>query len=319
MLTTDLEYFLRIAETGSLRRAALLCDVSQPAVTKGLRRLEAELGLTLVERSSKGAALTEVGRAFLDRASRLVRDVDAALQEANELRAGVMGLVRIGITPALVVPIFQTACTTLMRQRPTSRYRVRIGLSDELLTALRRGEIDLMISGVPEVDSDEILVRIIGENTLQVVARAQHPVFRKRRPKLADVASCEWVLPRRGVLSRDWLDRVFVSNDLPRPTVRVEFEPSHDGLLPMLLEADLLSVAGESVSRSLKGTGLEVVDIAALQWRRPIAVMTRAQAALSPIVRRFIELLEGHAAQATAPAADPPQPAPSASEHARHA
>jgi len=291
MLLRDLEYFLRIAETGSLRRAAQLVEVSQPAVTKGLKRLEAELGIMLVRRSRKGAALTEVGRSFLDRARRLRRDLEIALQEANDLRAGAQGLVRVGITPALIEPVFQPASIALMAQRPAARFRVRIALSDELLTALRQGEIDVMISGIPDPAPDEVDIATIGESVLGVIARADHPLMSKHRPQLTDLARCAWAVPRRGVLSRDWLDSVFLAHDLPRPLARIEFDPTHDGLIAMLLKTDLLSVGGESACRRMGEGSLAFVDIEALKWRRPVAALTRTHARFTPIVRRFLELL----------------------------
>ncbi len=302
MLTSDLRYFLDIAQTGSLRRAALLSDVSQPAVTKGLRRLEAELGLTLVQRSPKGAVLTEVGRAFLDRAGRLVRDADAAIQEANELRAAVLGLVRVGVTPALVAPLFDTPCMTLLEQRPTARVRVRIGLVEELLTALRRSEIDLMISGIPQVDPEEVAVRPLGESRLYVLARTQHPLFARRRLRLADFTHCAWMLPRRGQPARDWIDGVFVAALLPRPQVRLEFDTTHDGLMPLLQRTDLLTVAGEWATEHWRPLGIVAFALEALQCRREVAVLTRTQTPQSPVVGRFIELL---LAQLQAPAQRP--------------
>lgn len=295
MLLRDLDYFILVAETGSLRRAAIEAEVTQPAITKGLRRLETELGLVLVERSRQGASLTESGRSFLDRARRLRRDLDAALQEANDLRAGALGLVRVGVTPALVEPGLKPACQLLMQQRPMARFRVTIGLVDELMIALRRGELDLVVSGEMRPAPPDTLVEVIGESDLAVVAREGHPLLRRRRAQLADFVDCMWMLPRRGVLSRDWVDAVFASRELPRPVVRLEFDAAHDGLIPLVLDTDLLTVAGESLLRRMHKEGLRAFSLAELHWRRTVAVTTRAQGAPSPLVRRFIDVLVGRA------------------------
>jgi DNA-binding transcriptional LysR family regulator len=297
MLARDLDYFVRIAETGSLRRTATLAGVSQPAVTKGLRRLESELGLVLVERSRAGASLTESGRAFLERARWLRREIDVALQHATDLRASALGLLRIGMTPALVEPLFRPTGLMLMAQRPAVSFRLVVGLSDELLAALRRGDLDLVLSGIPPTPMSDLQVIPIGENELKVVAREKHPIFRRKRLRLADLGREKWMLPRRGVLARDWLDEVFSAEGLPPPVARIEFSPSHDALLPMVLETDLLSVAGESVCRRMEADGLRAVDLARVRWRRPVAVLTRTDARLSPIATRFIQLLRENAAR----------------------
>lgn len=291
MLLRDLDYFILVAETGSLRRAAIEAEVTQPAITKGLRRLETELGLVLVERSRQGASLTESGRSFLDRARRLRRDLDAALQEANDLRAGALGLVRVGVTPALVEPGLKPACQLLMQQRPMARFRVTIGLVDELMIALRRGELDLVVSGEMRPAPPDTLVEVIGESDLAVVAREGHPLLRRRRAQLADFVDCMWMLPRRGVLSRDWLDSVFVAHGLPRPLARVEFDPTHDALISIVLQSDLVTVGGEWLCRRMRSTGIKLIDFEPLKWRRSVAVIRRAHLKPSPIVARFLEIL----------------------------
>lgn len=291
MLLQDLEYFLRIAETGSLRQAAELASVSQPAVTKGLRRLEVELGLNLVERSARGARLTENGRAFLERAKRLHGDLNAALREANDLRAGTMELVRIGLTPALVEHLFVSACAELTRQLPEVRFKVRVGLSDDLLSALRQGEIDLMVSGVPNPVPPQMELHPIGDETLSIVARQDHPLMQKQRPTLLDLKKHAWVLPPRGVFSRDWLDAVFMAHELPLPFARVEFTPTHDGLLPLVLQSDLLSLAGEAVCRRLYPAGLRTIPVQALRWHRQTAALTRSDAPPTPLARRLIDIM----------------------------
>lgn len=293
MLARDLDYFIGVAETGSLRRTAALSGVSQPAVTKGLRRLEHELQLVLVERSRNGATLTEGGRAFLQRARWLRREMEVALQHASDLRASAQGQIRVGVTPALVAEIFCPASLKLLAQRPAASLRLQIGLSDELLAALWRGDLDIVLSGVPQTATDNLSVTPIGENELRVVARAGHPMFRRRRLGLPEVAREKWILPRRGVLSREWIDGVFGTRSLPLPAAHIEFSPNHDALLPMVLETDLLTVAGDSVFRQFAEAGMRAIDLDELRWRRPIAALQRSEVTPTPIAARFVELLRG--------------------------
>jgi len=291
MQLRDLDYFIQVAETGSLRRAAQFTGVTQPAVTKGLRRLEAELGLVLVARSSQGAVLTEVGRSFLDRARRLRRDFEAAMLEANDLRAGTQGLVRVGSTPALVERLFTPAARLMLKFRPSTRLRVQIAFTDELYPALQRGDLDVVLSGRPSPSPEEFSVHPLGQDTLYVIARHDHPLVQRKRVRLADLEGMLWMLPRRGVLSRDWLDGVFADTNLPAPVTRVEFDAAHDGLLPLVLQSDILSVAGSAVCRRIASAGIAIVPVRELMWYRDVVAMTRKHAAPSPVVERFLELL----------------------------
>ncbi len=287
----DLEYFLCIAETGSLRRAAQLCGVTQPAVTKALRRLENELQLTLVSRSPSGASLTDAGRSFIDRARRLCADAAAAMRDAEDLRAAPPGMVRVGTTPALVERLFVPATRIMMRQRPTTRFRVQVELTDELYPALRRGEVDLVLSGEPHPVPEDFAVHPLGRDTLYVVARAQHPLLARKRLRLADVAAGHWMLPRRGVLARDWLDNAFAAAGIALPLPTVEFGAAHDGLIPLILQSDLLSVAGSSLCKRMAWAGLAIVPLVELQWDRSVVALTCKRRASTPVIIRFLEIL----------------------------
>lgn len=83
MIDNDLAYFLIIASTGTLARAADQLGISQPAVTKAIQRLERKVGVALVERTARGSVLTEAGKVFHARVSGVSLQLDSALQEAR--------------------------------------------------------------------------------------------------------------------------------------------------------------------------------------------------------------------------------------------
>src|SRR5215469_9721107 len=94
----DLTYFLAIAETGLLHRAAVKVGISQPALTKAVRRLETELGVTLFERSPKGMRLTRYGIEFQRNAVNLRAAYEDTLSKIAELHSGDLAKVRVGAT-----------------------------------------------------------------------------------------------------------------------------------------------------------------------------------------------------------------------------
>ncbi len=100
MLIRQLEYFVALAREGHFARAAEACFVSQPALSDALRKLEAELGVTLVQRGRAYEGLTPEGERLLPWARRVLADHDALRDEAAGLRAGLRGRLRIGVVPA---------------------------------------------------------------------------------------------------------------------------------------------------------------------------------------------------------------------------
>lgn len=97
----SLNYFVRIAELGSITRAASHLRLAQPALTRHVQRLEEELGVALFTRANRGVRLTEAGEKLLESASRILRDVERTGDEIRAQDAHPSGRITLGITPTL--------------------------------------------------------------------------------------------------------------------------------------------------------------------------------------------------------------------------
>ena len=290
MLLRDLDYFVSVAESGSFRRAAVQADVTQPAITKAIRRLEAELGVTLLERSRKGTILTDAGTVFVKRAYQLRTNLSEALREAQDMRSRAQGLLRVGVAPSLVESFFRPACSVFLAQRPAARVSLQIALSDELFVGLRRGDLDIVLCSIPKALDPLYAVKPIGFSTLMVVADKSHPILSASEADLGGLEACSWILPRRGVLSRDWVDGVFARHGLAPPTTKVEMDTQTDALLDMVIGSDLLSIAISPMGRGLR-SGLASVPFEDLTWHRNVGAMTRAEDAPSPLAQHFLDVV----------------------------
>src|SRR5208283_4403329 len=92
-----LRYFVAIAEERSFTRAAERLWVAQPGLSTQMRRLEAELGVQLFERHTRGVDLSQAGKLFLERARVAIAAADTAAATGRDLDAGVIGSVRLGV------------------------------------------------------------------------------------------------------------------------------------------------------------------------------------------------------------------------------
>lgn len=293
MLLRDLEFFTLVAETRSFRQAAVRASVTQPAITKGIRRLEDELGLVLLERTRSGAELTEAGAAFLRRAHQLQRELSDALREAADLRSRNGGLLRVGVAPSLVVRFFRNPCAIVMAQRPAARFQLKIALSDELFASLRSGELDLVLSSIPQPPDPAFHVRQIGYSPVNVVAGKAHPLLAAGPLRLEQLCSYPWILPRRGVVVRDWLDRTFANQGLQPPPVRVEIDTHTDALIPIAARSEILSISTDLSQTDLRAMGLEAIPLPELNWQRPVGALLRADAVPSPLAEHVVQTLLG--------------------------
>jgi DNA-binding transcriptional LysR family regulator len=141
-----LRYFVAIAEERSFTRAAERLWIAQPGLSAQVRRLEAELGIQLFHRHTRGVDLTAAGELFLERARAALAAAEEARSTGRDLEAGLVGTVRLGIAaeaPARLVPSLLTA---VGRDRPDVELTVLESYSGTLLRDLRDGRLDALLA-----------------------------------------------------------------------------------------------------------------------------------------------------------------------------
>lgn len=286
----DLRYFETIAELQHLGRAATRLHRTQPALTSSIRRLEADCGTALFERSGRGIRLTEAGKVLLKWAQRMRFDVADAKRELQSIGAGLKGHVRIGIVPTAAQFLLPAVARRLLQEAPEVTLRTVVGLIDTLKPLLRAGELDLMV-GTESADEPGWISKRLAEDMIVVAASDRHPVF-QAKPTLRDLSAFAWALQPPGAPTRDWLDHTFDRHRLPRP--RVQVETTMLLMLPTLIvQTGLLSfISRHHLQGRGRIPGLREVPVKAASMRRRLVVTYRDKGFLSPPAHRLLELLE---------------------------
>jgi len=143
-----LRLFLVVLEEGSLRRAAERLHIAQPAITRQLKLLEHELGGRLLERTSAGVRPTSGGHAVADKAKSLLANYDSTIAEVRRLIRGESEKLRIGYIESAVQEYLGPALAVLRRAYPKLKVKMLDQTPGEIIIALRRGEIDLALTGL---------------------------------------------------------------------------------------------------------------------------------------------------------------------------
>jgi DNA-binding transcriptional LysR family regulator len=285
----DLRYFEAIADLQHLGRASARLHRTQPALTSCVRRLEADCGAALFERSGRGIRLTEAGKVLLKWAQRVRFDVEDARRELSTIGAGLSGHVRIGIVPTAAQFLLPPVARQLLHEAPGVTLRTVVGLIDTLGPQLRAGELDMMV-GTESTAEAGYVSKLLAEDVIVVAASERHEVFRKPA-RLADLTAYRWALQPPGAPTRDWLDHTFDRKGLPRPQVQVETTMLL--MLPALIvETGLLSfISRHHLQGEARIPALQEVPVKGAAMRRRLVVTYRANSFLSPAAQRLIELL----------------------------
>jgi DNA-binding transcriptional LysR family regulator len=227
-----------IAEQGSVVRAAEQLHITQPVVTRGLRDLEAILGVELFQRGPRGVSPTLIGKAFLEHARAVLAQIRQAGQHVTELNQGHIGTVTVGTHLAGSNLLLPKAILRMKDARPRVTVVVKEATPDVLAADLLAGRIDLMVGRLTPGDDAGQLAQIrLYQEPIRLVTRTSHPARSLSRPSLSDLLSYPWVLPVSQTALRHELEEVFFAEGLPLPRDRVECT-SILTLLHLLLDSD---------------------------------------------------------------------------------
>ena len=286
-----LRHFLAVIEHGSIGRAAEALNISQPALSKSIRRLEGSLDAKLVDRGPYGVSPTVFGVTLADRARLILHEVRGAEQDIAALRDLRTGHVIVGAGPSIVTDLLPTAITALQVKRRGVRVTIREALMDMQLDALARGEIDITVGAFPESLSIEVTREPLFVDSTVVIARPQHPLNNRRRRQLEELSEWPWVLPAAPERVRDTLAAAFEAAGLEPPQPDVETNSAHC-MKSVVTETDFLSFMPSRLIRHEVDAGLlAAIPIRDHAWQRAIEIVYRAQTILSPAARALVHEL----------------------------
>jgi molybdate transport repressor ModE-like protein len=282
----QLRLLAAMEKTGSIRRAAAEVSMTQPAVSKALKELEAILGARLYERSSQGVIATAAGQIAARGAKLLLAELGMLTQEIRQAESGESLSARIGITPYLGGSLLPEALARLSRTVHLGRVHLEEGWAGPLLDKLAEGALDLLIimctpEMVPALHNPSLKYERLFDEQLAVVAAPGHRLARRRRVNLGDLAEEAWILGVHPSLTRRSLEDAFLHHGLrpPRPVVEATF-------LTNLLEA---AASGLGIAACpLKGVER------AFESGRVVRLALKPVIALPPIVIVYRRLLSEH-------------------------
>ena len=183
-----LRYFIAVAETGHMTRAAERLGIGQPPLSQQIRVLETQLGVTLFERLPRGMALTDAGQAFLADAYEVVRKLDQAVDDVRRVAAGVKGRLSVGFTSSAALhPFVPTAIRAFRRDAPSVSLMLDESSTGELLDGLRDGHIDVAFIRQPQGNTGEITVEQVLEEPMVLAVPSAHPLALTGRAGKVDV------------------------------------------------------------------------------------------------------------------------------------
>ncbi|MPS29637.1 MAG: LysR family transcriptional regulator [Alcaligenaceae bacterium] len=189
-----LEEFIAVLDTGSLSKAAEKLGVAQPALSQSLARLERELGVTLFQRSRRGAEPTPAARQIAEEVRRGVFRIVNAIDAAQAIAAGRAGVLRVGLVSSALVDILPRALRVLRGEVPGLRIVLREMSNAEQAQALSRGEIDVALVHTPVALSGVMHEKVLMRERLVAAVPEDLLPGGQERMSMADIARAGLVM-----------------------------------------------------------------------------------------------------------------------------
>lgn len=288
------EYLIAVTRDGSLRAAADRLGVTQPSLTKAIRRLEDELGVRLFDRTARGMTLTIYGETMLRHARAIHASIREAHEEVAALKQGIGGRVRVGAGPSWQRSVLPAAVETFREDWPSVKLEIVGGMDDQLKARLRSGELDIVLAAMaaPTPAEPDLLGRVLIEDEYGVVARAAHPLASATAPiPLSALVGRMWILPGRHSMMVMRLAAIFQAHGLPVPDAIVETD-INPLKMRLMLEGDYLSFHALGQLRESKPGPIVPLCVSDARWRRAAGIMMRRGVAPNLAVNAMIGAIE---------------------------
>lgn len=284
----QLRYLVALAEERHFTRAAAREHIAQPALSQQIRRLEDEVGVTLVERTTRQVTITDAGRLLVTRARRILGEIDAATAELAALKGMESGHVTVG-TMHTMGPVDVSLPLAIFHERhPGIELTVREASSEELAEMLRDDTLDLAFLSVTErVESHGLgLHQLVSEELVAVLPR-DHRLARRRRLRMADLSDEEFISYREGARLRELL---IAAGRHAGFQPKIKLESNESGRIRRLVARGMGVAILPHSDAIAPGAEVAVVALGDPELSRDITLAWREERRHPPAVTEFLAL-----------------------------
>ncbi len=273
----NLKFLLSLAQTRNLSRSAAALHTTQPGLSKWLKDLEGDIGLTLFERHARGLTPTVHGQVLIAHARRIDAQLDRAATDMRILGEGSAGHVALGASGVAATEAGPRAVLEMATLMPELRIDLVEGTMDLLMDMLAQGDLDIVIGRTMEDDASlaGFDAELLYTEPVDLAVRRDHPLIGRAEIGWDDVRQYRWVVWPRGSPIRKALETALAAAGLSLPPNYIESN-SVIANIALLSNSDAIGVASHRSASALADMNLlrilplklQVFGSVSMYWRR---------------------------------------------------
>jgi DNA-binding transcriptional LysR family regulator len=286
----DLRAFTAVVELEGFNRAAEMLNMSQPALSRRIQRLEGAVGAALLERTTRRVSLTALGRELLPLIQRMLDEFDSSLFAMRDVGVRRAGQITLACIPTAAFYFLPSVIARFNEQYPNIRFRIFDLSANDGLESVARGEVEfginLLGSSDPELTFEPLLA-----DPFVLACRRDHPFARREAVDWADLDGQRIIMVSRSSGNRTLLDAALARADVH---LSWSYEVTHLSTSLGLVEAGLgLSVLPQLATPQGDHPIIVTRPIRNPEVSRTIGVVRRQGGRLAPATERFLDMLLG--------------------------
>lgn len=271
-----LKAFVAVAETSSFSLAAERIYLTQPAVSKRIAALEAELGVKLFDRMGKTTTLNEAGSKLLPRANHILREMEDIQRSISNLAGDVGGVLKMGTSHHIGLHRLPSVLRRFRQEHPKVQLDIRFLGSEAACHAVAQGKLELGIVTLPTERTPNLNLIRIWHDSLNLVVSRDHPLVDIPNPTLEELVKHPALLPGIGTYTRNVLEQALAPQKLK---IDVAISTNYLETLKVMTSTGLgWSLLPEIMTRS---NDLYIINIPGLNLSRTLGAVTHSSRTLS--------------------------------------
>ena len=285
----NLSAFIHVSETGSFSKAAERLYITQPAVSKRVSALEAELDAKLFDRIGKSVQLTEAGRALLPGCLRILAELEESKRILNNISGHIGGQLKIGTSHHIGLHRLPPVLIHYKQQYANVDLDIHFMDSEEACAAVLKGELEIAIATLPDKAPAKLATQLIWNDPLAVVVSRKHPLAAQKNVTLKQLVQHPAILPSQSTFTRALLEKMLGINT---DKLKIAMETNY---LETIKTMASIGLGWSVLPLTMCDKNLRPIDISNIRMQRQLGVAWHRERTLSNAAKRWIEVLQEQA------------------------